>query len=104
MSDIPNQEHDDPTAYAWDWAASYAAQNKLFDQPMKANGYPVDGTKPATPEERYNILEKLALQYMKGHGAHNMQSLILSDYTSLCPHGAILCAPCNYIPESWRPS
>ena len=27
----------------------------------------------------------------------------LEDHATLCPHGSIICAPCNFIPESWRP-
>lgn len=25
-----------------------------------------------------------------------------NQYATLCPHGSILCAPCGFIPESWR--
>lgn len=24
-------------------------------------------------------------------------------YVNVCGHGTAICAPCNYIPESWRP-
>jgi len=25
------------------------------------------------------------------------------DHANLCPHGAVLCAPCDFIPPSWKP-
>jgi hypothetical protein len=45
---------------ALEWAADYAERNKLFDTPMKSNGYPMDGHKPPTPAEKADIILKLA--------------------------------------------
>jgi hypothetical protein len=47
---------------ALEWAADYAERNKLFEPALNNRGYPVDGQKPATPEERANIIIKLADQ------------------------------------------
>lgn len=45
---------------AMEWAADYAARNKLFDPPMKSNGYVVDGYKPITAPEKVDMIIKIA--------------------------------------------
>lgn len=45
---------------ALEWAADYATRNKLFDAPLNQRGYPMDGWKGPTAEEKRAIITKLA--------------------------------------------
>lgn len=45
-----------------EWAADYADRMKLFDPKMNGRGYPVDGSKPVTADERAEIIIRLARQ------------------------------------------
>lgn len=45
---------------ALEWAADYAYRSKLFEPPVKSNGYVVDGWKGVTPSEKAAIIKELA--------------------------------------------
>lgn len=45
---------------ALEWAADYAKRHGMFDQPLNSRGYPADGMKPPTPQEKTNIILRLA--------------------------------------------
>lgn len=76
---------------ALEWAAGYAERTKLFEVPTNGRGYAVDGAKPPTPQEKAAIVKDLALQV-----------LTPTSMAMLCDHGAILCARCEFIPDSWK--
>lgn len=63
-------------AESLEWAADFAARNKLFDAPMKSNGYPVDGWKGPTAEERTSIILSLAKEVMKVEDEKFLQDLL----------------------------
>ena len=45
----------------------------------------------------------LAVQMTGTPGEPPGPAVSVADHANLCPHGAVLCAPCDYIPPSWRP-
>lgn len=55
---------------ALEWAADYAERAKIFEPPIKANGYVSDGWKPSTPAERTDIIIKLAREAVRGERPH----------------------------------
>ena len=80
---------------ALDWAAKYAVDNKLFDAPLNARGYAVDRWTPPTPAEKLKIITDLANTVMSAPPS-------ILDVSTVCAHGAIICAPCDHVPPSWR--
>jgi len=80
---------------ALEWAADYVERTKIFEPVRNERGY-ADGWKIPTPAERAKIITDLAKTVV--------EPAPLSDIANLCPHGAILCAPCDYIPPSWKAS
>lgn len=60
---------------ALEWAADYADRNKIFETPMKSNGYPIDGHKPPTPAEKADIITKLARNATDDGPNHHLKFL-----------------------------
>lgn len=87
---------------ALEWAADYAERNKLFEGPVNKNGYTMDGWKSPTAVERVQIITDLA-RTVTSPLEDVTSELKLADVATLCSHGAVLCALCNFIPDSWRP-
>jgi hypothetical protein len=54
---------------AMEWAARYIEREKLFDAPVNARGYTVDGWKPPTPAEKVRIITEIAEWVMKENDA-----------------------------------
>lgn len=84
---------------ALEWAADYVERNKLFETPLKSNGYPVDGWKPPSVTERVALITDLAKTVVE---SVDTKPVSITDVANVCPHGAILCAPCDYIPSAWK--
>lgn len=51
---------------AMEWAADFAVRSKLFDPPIKQNGYAVDGWKAPSSYDKTEIIIKLAREAMTG--------------------------------------
>lgn len=79
---------------ALEWAAEFAKANQLFVV-TNERGY-ADKLSPPSPAEKARIIKDLAETVMAPRRS-------LEEIANLCGHGAVLCAPCGYIPETWRP-
>lgn len=79
---------------ALDWAAQYAKDNKLFEPDLNARGYVKDGWIAPSAETKLKVIKELAMTVY--------QAPRLEDIATLCPHGAMICAPCDHIPPQWR--
>lgn len=44
----------------------------------------------------------LAVQMTGSPGEVPGEPLSIIDHAHLCPHGFVLCAPCDFIPYSWK--
>lgn len=53
---------------AMEWAADYVERQKIFEVPLKRNGYPLDGYQAATVQERAKIIIQIAHWVMTGEG------------------------------------
>jgi hypothetical protein len=83
-------------AQALEWAAKFAEDTKLFEPVLNARGY-ADGWKPPDPHDKSVIITELAKTVVT-------PVVSLNDVSNVCMHGALICAPCDFIPPSWRPS
>lgn len=52
-----------------------------------------------TPQQSLYLL---AVQ-MTGNPGEAPGSVVEPLHAHLCPHGAVICAPCDWVPSSWKP-
>lgn len=72
-----------------EWAEEFTTKSKLFDAPVKSNGYTMDGYKPVRPAERVQIVVDLAREARKQEYDDYLRSLLRNleqAYTASDPH------------------